>query len=285
VEVFERYTRKVTDALGDLLQVVNTINEPQIVATVGHAMGYFPPRLTDLAVAHRVAANLIRAHAGSSRTIKERTSAQVGLPLSVMDFAPASDSPEDRQFRNLVHHLMVGVYLDALAEGWVRGLTVPDQEVPGLAGSDDFVGVQYYTRIVVQPGPLGPGGGLISAPQPGKRVTQMGWVWHPEGLGRVLEEVAGAGLPVYVTENGIATENDEERIEYVRLHLEQVHEAISRGTDVRGYFYWSILDNFEWNDGYRPKFGLVAVDRQTMERRPKPSLSWYGGIARANRFE
>ena len=87
---------------------------------------------------------------------------------------------------------------------------------------------------------------------------------------------------MYVTENGIATEDDAERVEYVTLHLEQVHQAIGRGVDVRGYFYWSILDNFEWNEGYRPKFGLVAVDRDTMERTPKPSLAWYGGVARAN---
>ena len=90
------------------------------------------------------------------------------------------------------------------------------------------------------------------------------------------------GLPIYVTENGIATEDDAERIEYTTLHLEQVHAAIQRGRDVRGYFYWSLLDNFEWNEGYRPTFGLIAVDRSTKERTAKPSLAWYGSIARAN---
>jgi beta-glucosidase len=161
----------------------------------------------------------------------------------------------------------------------------PDEDVPGLAGSDDLVGVQYYTRIVANPAAASGGVALGSDPQPGERVTQMGWVWHPEGLGRVLDEVAATGLPIHVTENGIATENDEERIEYVRLHLEQVHAAIQRGVDVRGYFYWSILDNFEWNEGYRPRFGLVAVDRETMERSPKPSLAWYGSIAKANALD
>ena len=110
----------------------------------------------------------------------------------------------------------------------------------------------------------------------------MGWVWHPEGCGRVLDEVARIGIPVYVTENGIATDDDAERVEYITQHLEEVLDAIDRGVDVRGYFYWSILDNFEWNEGYRPKFGLVAVDRDTMKRIPKPSLEWYGGVARAN---
>jgi beta-glucosidase len=111
----------------------------------------------------------------------------------------------------------------------------------------------------------------------------MGWRWHPAGLGRVIDEVWSAtGLPIMITENGIATTDDSERIEFVRLHLEQMHEAIARGADVRGYFYWSTLDNFEWNEGYRPTFGLIAVDRATMERTPKPSLAWYGSVARAN---
>ena len=103
-------------------------------------------------------------------------------------------------------------------------------------------------------------------------------------MGKVIDEVASTGLPIYITENGLATEQDEERIEYVTLHLEQVHDAISRGGDVRGYFYWSTLDNFEWNEGYRPKFGLIAVDRSTMERHPKPSLTWYGQVARSNQL-
>jgi beta-glucosidase len=117
------------------------------------------------------------------------------------------------------------------------------------------------------------------------RRSQMGWTWHPDGLGHVIDEVASAGLPMYITENGIATDDDGERIEFVGLHLEQVHAAIARGRDVRGYFYWSLLDNFEWNEGYRPTFGLIAVDRATKERTAKPSLDWYGRIARANALD
>jgi beta-glucosidase len=280
IQLFERYARKVGETMGDLLQVVNTINEPSVVAAVGHAMGYFPPRMTDVGVAHKVTANLLKAHAGATRAIRDTTSAKVGLPLSMMDFVPGNDSPTAKQFRDLTHHLMVAVWIDALTDGWIRGLTVPDEEIPGLAGSDDFVGVQYYTRLEIDPDTLGQG--MTSRPKPGERVTQMGWVWHPEGCGNVLDEVARIGIPVYITENGIATDDDAERVEYVTLHLEQVLDAIARGIDVRGYFYWSILDNFEWNEGYRPKFGLIAVDRDTMKRIPKPSLEWYGGVARAN---
>src|SRR5205085_1537278 len=137
--------------MGDLLDVVNTINEPQIVAMIGHAMGYFPPRTTDVGVAHKVTANLVKAHAAATRAIRDTTEAKVGLPLSIMDFVPGDDAPGTKQFRDLVHHAMAGVWIDALKDGWIRGLTVPDEEVPGLAGSDDFVGVQYYTRIEVDP--------------------------------------------------------------------------------------------------------------------------------------
>src|SRR5205823_2761195 len=177
VELFERYARKVGETMGDLLEVVNTINEPQVVAAVGHAMGYFPPRMTDVGVAHRVTANLLKAHAAATRAIRDTTSARVGVPLSMMDFVPGSDAPEAKQFRDLIHHLMAGVWIDALADGWIRGLTVPDEEVSGLAGSDDFVGVQYYTRLETDAVTLGQG--LTSRPRPGERVTQMGWVWHP----------------------------------------------------------------------------------------------------------
>jgi beta-glucosidase len=252
VEMFRRYVSRASNALGDLLEFVNTINEPQIVASLGYLAGYFPPRKTDMALSERVHSNLIQAHQAAASAVRSETDAQVGVALAINDYVS-----DDKQLREYTHRMMVGQYLDALRES-----------------DDDFVGVQYYTKV----DPARP----FSADREDERVTQMGWLWHPEGLGKVLDEVAALGLPIYITENGIATEDDEERIEYVTLHLDQVHQAIGRGADMRGYFYWSTLDNFEWNFGYRPKFGLIAVDRSTLERTPKPSLSWYGSVAKAN---
>lgn len=287
VETFARYTTKVCEALGDLLQVVNTINEPQAVASAAYVIGYFPPRKTDIALGHRVTANFIKAHGAAVEAVRAKSDAKVGIPLSIMDLIPVDDSPEAKQFLSTVHHSLVAVYLEALHSGKITGLTVPDEEVPSIAGTDDFIGVQYYSKFVVDPAMLS--GDNVNATtalrrgaKPDDRVSQMGWVWHPEGLGRVLDEVAKVGLPIYVTENGLATDDDEERIEYVTLHLQEVHDAIGRGADMRGYFYWSYLDNFEWNLGYGPKFGLIACDRDTFERIPKPSLDWYGGVAKAN---
>jgi beta-glucosidase len=297
VEVFARYARTAAQALGDLLQFVNTINEPSVVAVVGHLMGFFPPRVNDVQAAHRVTVNLLKAHAAAADAVRNASGAQVGLPLSVLDFMPTEDTPLGWRARDFMHWSWVGVWLEALRTGIARGLSVPDERIDGLGG-DDFVGIQYYSRFDVHPAALEAAGAAADAvPNPvgtrpampdskaEERRTQMGWLWHPAGMGTVIDEVAEAtGLPIQITENGIATADDDERIEFVTLHLAQVHDAIARGRDVRGYYYWSTLDNFEWNDGYRPTFGLVAVDRETMQRTPKPSLAWYGNVAKANRL-
>jgi len=140
---------------------------------------------------------------------------------------------------------------------------------------DDFLGVQVYTRTVM--GPEGPVE-VHDAPS-----TQMGYELWPEALEAVLRRVHGytAGrLPMIVTENGIGTDDDNARIDYVTRALRGVHACIADGIDVRGYCYWSLLDNFEWDDGFDKIFGLVAVDRETFARTRKPSAQWYGDIAR-----
>jgi beta-glucosidase len=215
----------------------------------------------------------------------------VGIALSVQAYGAQDDSPEARRSRDFLHHWWMGAWVDALATGKLAGLEIPDQTIDGLAPGDDFVGIQYYSGLVVGKGAEGAATGRLPAwkgtdypesVRASARHNQLGWAWYPQGLAGMVDEVSETGLPIYVTENGIATEDDDERIEYTTLHLEQVHAAIRRGRDLRGYFYWSLLDNFEWNEGYRPTFGLVAVDRKTMERTPKPSLAWYGSVAKAN---
>jgi beta-glucosidase len=144
-------------------------------------------------------------------------------------------------------------------------------------GGDDFVGVQTYTRMRV-----GPDGALGT--EDGVGTTQMGYEVWPEALGATVRratEVTG-GLPVYVTENGIGTDDDARRVEYVTRALAGLRGCLDDGIDVRGYFYWSLLDNFEWVLGYGPTFGLVGVDRETFARSIKPSAHWFGDVARAN---
>ena len=144
------------------------------------------------------------------------------------------------------------------------------------AAKGDFIGVQTYTRARV-----GKDGDL--PPEPGAELTQMGYEFWPEALEHTIRYAASrAKVPVYVTENGVATEDDTRRVEYIKRALAGVRACLADRVDVRGYFHWSLLDNFEWNFGYRPKFGLVGVDRETFERTIKPSARLLGDIAQRN---
>ncbi len=147
------------------------------------------------------------------------------------------------------------------------------------ARHDDFVGVQTYSRHRFGPdGPIGP--------EDGVPVLILGYEFWPEALEATIRYTSQrAGVPIYVTENGIGTTDDSQRVEYVRRALAGVVRCLRDGLDVRGYFYWSLMDNFEWLFGYGPQFGLIAVDRSTQRRRPKPSAEWLGAIARANAFK
>jgi beta-glucosidase len=144
---------------------------------------------------------------------------------------------------------------------------------------DDFLGVQVYSRARCN------ANGFIR-PDEGAEVTQMGYEFWPEALEACIRHsIAVSGLPVIVTENGIGTQDDTRRVEYVRRALHGVINCLHDGLDVRGYTYWSAFDNFEWGLGYRPTFGLIAVDRTTQTRTVKPSARYLGAIARANIFE
>jgi beta-glucosidase len=145
---------------------------------------------------------------------------------------------------------------------------------------DDFLGVQVYTRMRI-----GPDG--WAGPEPGQKVLDMGYEWWPQALAACLRrawDVTGGRLTLSVTENGIGTTDDRERIEFVAAALEGVLDVIADGVRVDGYTYWSLMDNFEWAFGYRPQFGLVEVDRTNFARRLKPSASWLSAVARSNRL-
>ena len=237
-----------------------TINEPNIVATMGWHAGMFPPGKTDKELSYRVGANLVAGHRAAVEAIRGAAAGiPVGLTLSMTDYQPAPGGEE--QLERIRGHAE-DVFLD------------------GTAG-DDFLGVQVYTRMRI--GPKGWAGY-----EPGIPVLDMGYEFYPQSLGNCLRRAAaytGAALPLLVTENGIGTTDDAQRIDYVRQALRGVLEVIAEGIDVRGYTYWSLLDNFEWALGYRPRFGLVGVDRSTFARTPKPSAAWLASIAAANALD
>ena len=253
---FARFCARAAGHLGDLVTRFCTLNEPNIVADVGYRWGLFPPGRRDPDLRLRVNDVLIDAHRRAVAAVRTAgVAVPIGLTLAMQDYQ-AVDGGE--AVRDRERHDMEDVYLEA-----VRG--------------DDFLGVQVYTRVR-----FGPDG--LRSPDRDARLTQMGYEFWPEALAVCLRRATtvAPGVPLLVTENGIGTDDDAERIEYVERALRGVLGCLADGLDVRGYIYWSLLDNFEWAFGYRPKFGLVAVDRETQARHPKPSAAWLGAVARAN---
>lgn len=260
VERFARFCRVVADALGDVMTRACTINEPNIVATMGWHAGIFPPGKTDAGLARRVAGHFVDAHRMAVEVIRSAApSVPVGLTLSMTDYqlVPGGES----KLESIRHHAE-DVFLDA-----TKG--------------DDFLGVQTYTRQLI--GPRGWAGYEDGVP-----VLDMGYEFYPAALGNCLRrawDYTDGSVPLLVTENGIGTTDDEQRVDYVHQALSGVLDAIDEGVDVRGYTYWSLLDNFEWALGYRPRFGIVDVDRVTFARTAKPSAAWLAAVAAANALD
>lgn len=273
---FARYCERVTRHLGDLMSAACTLNEPNLAlvlekllpfafqelpwwATAAEAFGVTPDRLGLFQFnvspqAHQV---IQRAHRQAVEAIKSGPGDfPVGLTLALVDVQAAAGG-----------EIQAAEYRRAMHDGYLEQLR-----------GDDFVGVQTYSRMLV-----GPEGRI--APPAGAELNQMGDEYYPEALGGTIRHAARvAGIPVLVTENGLASTDDTRRVEYFRRALRCVADCLQEDIDVRGYFCWSALDNFEWNSGYRPKFGIIAVDRETQQRTPKPSAAWLGAVARANRL-
>ena len=259
VDEFARFCEYAVNGLGDDIGIACTLNEPNVVAMMGYILGQFPPGAADFD-RYLVANDLLRQAHDKSRDILKAGPGNfpVGMTLSMADWY-AERGGED--VMAMARNQMEDVFLES-------------------AQADDYVGAQMYTRITMSTD------GLPLMARPDTRTTLMGYEFWPQAAEATVRYAAEkARVPVIVTENGIATADDAERIEYVTAALEGVKRCIDDGIDVRGYFYWSCLDNFEWAEGWKPAFGLVAVDRATQQRTVKPSARWLGRIARTNRMD
>jgi len=257
VDRFARFCERAAQELAPVLRRGCTLNEPNIVSTMGYQLGLFPPGEADVALKDRANETLVAAHRVAVAAIRGVVDVPVGLTLSMTDYqpAPGGESMVETVRRD------EDVFLDAI-------------------DGDDFLGVQAYTRMLI-----GPEGWI--GPETGVPTTAMGYEFWPQALAATIRrawEYTDGRVPIIVTENGIGTDDDEQRIAYVRAALDGVLDCLGDGINVRGYTYWSLLDNFEWVLGYRPRFGLVSVDRSTFVRTPKPSAQWYADIARSNRL-
>ncbi|TMQ62953.1 MAG: beta-glucosidase [Candidatus Eisenbacteria bacterium] len=296
VDWFADYARVAFEALGDRVTLWATINEPWVITDAGYLFGVNAPGHRNLFEAPIAFHHLLRAHAAAVRAYRANGRGKIGLVVNLEPKVPASDRPEDvaaaardDRYNNLYHldPVFFGRYPDGMqdvfGEGWPA---FAPEDVARIREPIDFVGVNYYTQRVVRHDAKAPLG-FSSQSVPGALTMETGWQVVPAGLTRALLWVGEryGKVPVYVTENGAAFADparapegrldDPLRVRYYRDHLLAVRDAIQQGVDVRGYFAWSLLDNFEWSRGYSLRFGLVHVDFDTQRRTVKASGNYY----------
>jgi len=283
---FARFARLAGERYGDLVDFWITINEPEVLGLHGYDDGTWPPGVKDRSRALHVIANLLEAHGLASAALRETdrvdadqdgAPALIGVAKHWALLEPLRAWSPLEHISVAIQHRVFNVALARALRGDPIDLSVPGarpvrRRVDALRGSSDFLGVNYYTRWMVN---------LIGkeprVARPGSEQSDLGWEFYPEGLERALVECAAFGLPLYVTENGIADASDRLRPAFIRESLAALDRARARGADVRGYLHWSLLDNFEWNDGYHGRFGLCAVDfgKADRPRAPRPSAHVY----------
>ena len=302
------YAVTMFDALGDRVEMWSTLNEPWVVTDGGYLSGVLAPGHSNLFEAPIATHNLLRAHGAAVerfRSTKAARKGKIGLVVNLEPKYPASQSPDDLDAvrradaymnRQYLDPVFLGKYpaemRDIFGEAWPEW---SDDDMRLIKQPIDFLGVNYYTRRVERYHPEFLPLRTKHVPQPQHTTTDTHWEVFPEALTRVLlwvNERYGAGkLPIYITENGAAFYDpphtidgrieDPLRTEYYRQHLRAAHEAMSKGVNLRGYYAWSLLDNYEWAHGYAKRFGIVHVDYETQQRTIKSSGRYYSSVIRS----
>ena len=299
VDTFAEYARACFDAYGDRVTRWCTINEPWVHGILGHADGLHAPGEKDRRGALTAIHHMLLAH---GRAARELGDGEVGVAFSVFPTYPASDDDADREAARICdgYHnrwfldpVLKASYPDDMRALWEERVGpldfVHDGDVDEIATRSDYVGVNYYSRGVIRakPGKAPLPYEVLSARQMDYPLTGGGYEIAPWALTELLVRLRDdyGAPPIYITENGAIypeTPHDPGRVAFIRDHVRAIHDAIGQGVPVRGYFHWSLMDNFEWALGYEPRFGLVNVDYETFERTIKDSGRAYGEIARNN---
>jgi beta-glucosidase len=287
VDWFARFAARVVEALAPRVRYWVTLNEPIVLLLGGYLSGAIPPGHSSFARSTRALEHLLRAHAAAAAAIKARVpGARTLIAHNMLDFAPdRAGHPVDRRLSGEGEALYNMALVEAVATGRVRW-AFPGEgravfRIPELPASIDDFGVNYYSRVHLRfRGVVGRVAEFFYRDPRRRGLTQTGWEIHPEGFGRVLRAAAQAGRPILVTENGIATGDDRVRRDFLREHALVLAHARQSGLSVKGYFYWSLLDNFEWLEGLRPRFGLFEVDYATFARRRRPSANLFAELGR-----
>jgi beta-glucosidase len=294
IRFFVRYVTRAVENLRDLCDFWITINEPNVYVSMGYVLGIYPPGKHDLLTARRALRNLVHAHVEAFYAIRRlQPEAQIGYCLDYRLFDPAHPhSPLDRGLARLHETYFVWAALQAAETGhfpFPLHLLMPS--IPQAAGARDYHGINYYTREMVSFDPTLPTDMFVRRSAAPDSIYSDAGVEHiaeeiyPYGLYRVLKSVyrrARGNKPLYITENGVRDAADSRRPQALLEHLATLHRAISEGVPVRGYLHWTLVDDFEWAEGWGTHLGLVAMNPLTQERIPRGSASLFGEICRAN---
>jgi len=257
---FRRYSAMAADRFGDLVDYWVTINEPMVFATQSYWRKRWPPQMGSYFALRSVINHLASAHELAYQELHAHTpDAQVGVAKHVVAYVPSENAT------------WTGRQVAALQDSWFN-----HQFFTKTPDSHDFIGVNYYFHQRPQSVSLFPP--TVHKQEWQGPVSDMGWPIWAEGLGHALRSMSRYRKPLFVTENGLADAVDSRRPDFIRDHLRAVEKVQQEGVDVRGYLHWSLLDNFEWDHGFKPRFGLVAVDYETQERKPRPSAYVYKAI-------
>lgn len=256
---FERYTEKIVSALGMDVRFWITLNEPEVMSSHAYLKGAWPPQKKNPYLFLVALFHFIRAHRLAYRVIKERfPGSSVGIAKHQVHFEMARPT--------FLNHI-----LKALVDwGWNFFF------LNRIRGTQDFIGLNFYNRNTIDNG---------FNKNPNHTQTDFGWEYHPESLYHALTELIPYGKSIYITENGLADASDDLRKKFIPASLTALHRAIEAGAPVKGYLYWSLLDNFEWDKGYWLRFGLIHVDYTTQKRTPRPSARAYATVCKTNMLE
>lgn len=289
IDAFTPFAEKCAELLEGLDALVITFNEPMVLLLGGYLQGVIPPGLADGKKAMAALANIARCHGLARQAVLARGRAEIGISQNVLAFAPDRPwHPLDWALTKMAAQNYNHAFLDALCTGKLRinmpGLASTRVDIPLARQSLDFIGVNYYTRAHLRFIPKKPFVQFGYRDVHKRGLTHIGWEDYPEGFGQMLLEVKRYGLPVWITENGIDDRRGDRRPHYLYSHWKQLLEARAKGVDVRGYLYWSLLDNFEWLEGWGPRFGLYQVDFETLERKPTAACDYFRATARTRKL-
>jgi len=307
---FAEYAAYLFESLDLPVSMWITLNEPWVVAVLGNAFGVHAPGQTDFNQALQVSHNLLIAHGLAVNAFRQvkRVDEKIGITLNLAPVQPLTDSEEDMKaahrsdgFMNrwFLDPIFKGSYPEDMVEIFSRSFKVPlfsEEDSIMVSEPLDFLGINNYTRVLVES--TGDDNAFMGSPvnPPDADYTEMGWEVYPEGLYELLVRVHRdyGPLPLYITENGAAFDdqlladgsvNDDKRVAYLRGYIEQCWKAVQEGVPLKGYYLWTLMDNFEWAFGYSKRFGIVYIDFETQKRYPKKSADWYKQVISRNGLE